>query len=260
MKQVYLLLIFLIVLSSICFAAPPVTTVQSFSEGYVIKAPIQEFHKYNTEYRFNFHVFNISNGMPLVNSSSISCEFHLYNSSGNHLYTSTSYVVDHTYDYQFLVGGGNFTNIDEYHYVFQCNTSTLGGFVEDYFFVTNDGLNNTPNTYAGLPILFFMLFIIIGLFVLGFTGKFNKHEIINLVLCRGCVVTAIMITMYNTTLMANLVNYANLDVLTKEMFFLMTWIGWAGYLAAVYLVIQTLFDILRLKKERRAKKINEVRY
>ena len=64
-----------------------------------------------------------------------------------------------------------------------------------------------------------------------------------------------MIMMYTTTLLLNIVTYAHLDSLSKEMIFLMTWIGWAGYLAAVYLVIQTLFDILRLKKERREKEI-----
>ena len=49
-----------------------------------------------------------------------------------------------------------------------------------------------------------------------------------------------------------------MDILSNEMIFLMTWIGWAGYIAAVFLVIMTLFDILRLKKESRNRKVTEM--
>jgi len=152
-----------------------------------------------------------------------------------------------------------------------CNTSILGTYLV-YGFGDLDGVNQTwgydfkitkygirnEDTASGLPLMLFMLFMIIGLFVLGFWKKFTPWEIVNLCLGRGCFVIAIFMMMYTLTLLLNIVTYANLDLLNNEVIFLMTWIGWAGYIAAVYLVIQTLFDILRIKRERRKKKIYEV--
>ena len=165
---------------------------------------------------------------------------------------------------------------DNYYYVF-ANTSMLGyyhvygecdyvlvGNVYNatwgyYFKVTKDGIDDSLiDETSSMSLIFFMLFIIIGLFTLGFWKKFTPWEIVNLCLGRGCFVVAIMLMMYTTTLLLNIVTYANMDILSKEMVFLMTWLGWAGYIAAVYLVIQTLFDILRIKKERKKKKIYEV--
>jgi len=152
-----------------------------------------------------------------------------------------------------------------------CNTSLLGTYMV-YGFGDLDGVNTTwgydfkitkyglesKDTNSSMPLMLFMLFMITGLFILGFWKKFTPWEIVNLCLGRGCFVIAIFMMMYTSTLLLNIVTYANMDSLGNEMVFLMTWLGWAGYIAAVYLVIQTLFDILRIKKERKKKKIYEV--
>jgi hypothetical protein len=154
-----------------------------------------------------------------------------------------------------------------------CNTSIIGvytvygvgdldGIITTWgydFKITKYGIGE-ENTDSALPLMLFMLFIIIGLFIGGFYGKFNPHEIVNLCLRRGCIVAAIMISMYTTTLLMNVMAYANMDLLGNEMIFLMTWIGWAGYIASVYLVIQSLFDILNLRKKMRKDRDERIDY
>lgn len=168
-KKIVLFLFFVLFLCNPAYAVPPVTTIQSFSEGYVIKAPIQEFHQQYKDYKFNFHVFNISNGNPIINSSTIACYFHLYNSSGNHLIDMRPDTFDHTFDFEVGIKGGNFSLIDEYHYIFQCNsTFGRGGFIEDYFYVTKDGI--MPSVVEGyfymallIVLIVFIILCIIGI-------------------------------------------------------------------------------------------------
>jgi hypothetical protein len=69
-----------------------------------------------------------------------------------------------------------------------------------------------------------------------------------------------MLSMYTVSLLLNIVTYANLDILSHEMIFLMTYIGWAGYIASVYLVIQSLFDILNLRKKMRKDRDERIDY
>ena len=257
--------IFIVVLIILSVSVTAVKPIQSSAEtiGLVVEQPVSEFIKQNQEgVKLHIHVFNASTGLPVFPGGvgGVNCSVHLYNGTGSHILEETMRIDGNGEEWALNIASGNFSSIGLHSFIIWCNNTNEGGFVRGSFEVTNDGLDNTPDAGAALPVILFMLFGIIGLFVLGFTGKFNKHEIVNLVLQRGCIVTAIMLMMYTSTLLLNIVTHANLDILSREMIFLMTWIGWAGYVASVYLVIQTLFDILSLKKQRRAKKDGEVDY
>ncbi len=73
-NRIKLLTIFvLVLLISIVgvMAAPPfITAVTSTSdEGYDIKYPVISYLKMNTDYEFNFYVFNKSNGLFITNET-----------------------------------------------------------------------------------------------------------------------------------------------------------------------------------------------
>ena len=110
-KLFIFLLVFLLVLPFVC-SAPPVTTTQQFTVGYVIEAPIKDYYKLLQDYKFNIHVYNISNGMPVLNQST-SCNFHLYNTSGNHIVKMSTTKIEDDADFEFLVKGGNFSKVGE---------------------------------------------------------------------------------------------------------------------------------------------------
>ena len=89
-------------------SAPPVTQVQQFNEGYVVKVPLVDYHSINNQLKLNFHIFNISNGKPVYQG--VSCDLHLYNNSGSHVFEQYSVTTpDHIYDFEFNIDGGNFT-------------------------------------------------------------------------------------------------------------------------------------------------------
>jgi len=257
-KYLNLIILFLIVsLLSTCVIAPGTVITNVGSVGYQVETTPYSYMKLNQNFTANFHVFNLSDGKPL-NNVSVNCELHVYDQLGTHILKNNKLPYSDTdKEWEVFMNKNNFSSVGQYSWIVYCNSSVYGGFRSSTFEITNSGFEDIPNTDAGLPIIFFMLFMIIGLFILGFTGKFNPHEIVNLCLRRGCVVAAIMLMMYTTTLLLNIVTYAHLDILKNEMIFLMTWIGWAGYVAAVFLVIQTLFDILSLKKQRKERKIRE---
>lgn len=119
-------------------------SAQPFTNGYEIKIPQQQTLKQNQEYTFNFNVLNISNGVPIDNSST-DCFFHLDNSSGNHiLKINLSYEPSNVFnEWKIEVNGNNFSEIGKYSYIIQCNSETnqLGGSESVGIEITSTGEN-----------------------------------------------------------------------------------------------------------------------
>ena len=123
-----------------------------------------------------------------------------------------------------------------------------------YFRITDDGLDDTPiDNTTGIAVLVFMIFIIIGLFALGLKHKFSEEIITDLILKRGCITIGIFMLMFTSTIIATLVEAANVS-LSDEMFMLMELFGWAGWCGMAWLVLKTLIDVLRIKKHIKRKK------
>jgi hypothetical protein len=131
-----ILLIFTLFFIPLVSSAPPNTIpgtqiIQQFAEGYTIKYPLVDNLYQNQDHEFYFHIFNISNGLPVSNLTT-SCQFHLYNeSSGEHMLNKTLVYNQHlnvTNEFEIEVTGGNFSQLGTYSYIVQCNSSVLGGF------------------------------------------------------------------------------------------------------------------------------------
>jgi len=142
-------------------SAPPVTTTQQFTTGYQLKYPSDQVLKQNQGFEFEAHVFNISDGYPIT--SGISCYFHLYNSTGKHALELTDATTSHNFDYSFDVGAGNFSVVGDYYYILQCNSSSLGGYVEVPFQVTPNGLELTEGrAFVDIGLLAMLVIFLAG--------------------------------------------------------------------------------------------------
>lgn len=181
--RILIILISIMIFLPLVMSAPPVSTIQQFSEGYVIKYPIDETLKQYQDYEFNFHVFNISNGLPIT--AKITCYFHLYNSTGKHQLIMTEDTPVEVFDYSFNVTGGNFTEIGVYSYILQCDGVTgqggtiLGGFIEVGFSVTTTGKEITQQEatiYFLVTIFAFLIFGILVWLFLNINGSNPKDE------------------------------------------------------------------------------------
>lgn len=143
----------------IFLAVPLVTAVGQVTNinqnvGLQIAEPVIFPIAYNQTHTFQWHVYNISNEIIMRNDS-VSCLFHMYNSSGSQFFDLEKTPFDGQDDFLANVNGGNFSYVGEYSYQIYCNTSVLGGFVKMPFDVTQTGENTS--TFDYLPIMIALL-------------------------------------------------------------------------------------------------------
>ena len=168
-----------------CIAQPPFET--SGDNSYEIRfLPFQSI-KADRDFEFHFHVFNKSDGLPILNSShgGVVCFFHLYDMVGDHIYVSPELTDnDNVFDWEIDIDAGNFSNSGMYSYFMQCNSSLYGGATGDDFEVTPNGEINT----TGRSIFLSAGLISLSLMVLLFTFIFFKNEELWIkVFCFYCV-------------------------------------------------------------------------
>ena len=137
-KQLILIAFAFLLVLPLVASAPPVTQVQQFGEGFDIRIPQDTVLLLNQDYEFEVHVYNISNGMPII--SDIDCYFHLYNSTGKHQLELWDNASSHTF--------GNFSEQGFYYYNIQCNSSSLGGYHSQKIEVTRTGVDNSEDYVA----------------------------------------------------------------------------------------------------------------
>lgn len=166
---VFLFLFILFMNVGFTLAAPPFLS-NSGTNGYQIKVPLIDTIKQNQDFNFNFHVFNLSNGVQISNAST-SCALHLYLPNGTQILETT---VPHanentvTNEWEILVKGGNFSYLGENAYNIQCNSTTLGGFASVSELVTVTGQTSSIDKAVMYVLMFFISFIIFaGLLVAG---------------------------------------------------------------------------------------------
>ena len=159
-------------------SAPPFTQTTDFTSGYKIKIPNFGTLKQNQDFEFSFHIYNISDGMP-IDGTSTTCQFHLFNVSGDHIYTSNN--ITHTTahgvnnEWEVEVDGGNFSYIGDYCYLIQCNSTSLGGFESVAFKVTGTGFEfSQPRAIFSLGLLGVLIFLFIV--NLGATSKLPSKD------------------------------------------------------------------------------------
>jgi len=163
-KRFLLIVFFLFLIIPTIDAQSPFQQPKSFSEGFEIKIPAQGIIKQNEDFIFHFHVFNISNGLPVTEDEGVNCFFHLYNESGNHiLKENITYEPSNILnEWDIKVTGGNFSRVSMMNYIIQCNTDEFGGFESVGFDVTPTGFiieTSEANIYIVVLIATFILFL-----------------------------------------------------------------------------------------------------
>ncbi len=188
--------LFLISLTS---AVPPFQTgEQVFTEGYVIDSPDYDIHKIDTNLTYNFHVFNISNGMA-IEKDIANCEFHLYDSSGVLIYenNNVSIVGD---SWQVFIGSGNLSQRTYYGFLVHCNSSTLSGFISGSFEVSGNGVE-TP--VGKIHLMLGLLFLCFLFFTISILGVFKTENYIGKFTCYWISHLLIMLIMFMSWMVAD---------------------------------------------------------
>ena len=185
-KLFFFVFMFLLAIPLATAAQPSVQVSVGDNTGFEIRYLIFPSIRQNEDFEFEFHVYNKSNGFPIIDG--ISCDFHLYNGSDNtHLIDNMQATATvHTYDYTFNVNGSNFTEPGTYSYLIGCNDSRIGGFASAQFEVTPSGrLKETQNYY--IPIIMFILGMAALLVWLAYMLK-EEHIILSIIFLFGVLI------------------------------------------------------------------------
>jgi hypothetical protein len=166
-KRIVFVLLFALFLLPFLSAVPPVTTTQQFTTGFNIQTPQDNIISVNQSYSFDFHVNNISNGLPV--NTGINCYFHLYNETGAHIVEMQDAIASETFDYSFLVLKENFTKVAHYYYYVECNSSAYGGYSSSIVYITYNGERlETPESifYSSLFVVLFLFMLVVFFIIL----------------------------------------------------------------------------------------------
>ena len=165
--MIFLLPVFFLFFISIVSAAPP----QATTEGWIVRSAIPDTIVYEEgiAYDFHAHVFDATTGNPIF--SACSCDIHIYDFDGTHLFEGTDDTASHTYDYGWDVEEANFSIGVEYPYILQCNgtyaTDDEGGFYSGTFEVVNNSNTNIDTFW----VIIFAIIIALALILIGFARE-----------------------------------------------------------------------------------------
>jgi hypothetical protein len=102
---------------------------------------------------------------------------------------------------------------------------------------------------AELSVTMFIMGSTLFLALLPFFKRFSEHDLLDLIIRRGCWSIAIFLMVQNTGIVATLADAGSLNV-THDLFNTYLWIfGWGGYGLLVLLVIGTLFESVKIMRK-----------
>ena len=240
---------------------PPQTNV-NINLGLTIDFPKILSVQINTDQVFNFHVFNISNGLRLDNTS-VNCTFHLFNFTGVHIISEQNIPFDtEGNDWEITVQGANFSHNRVFSVLIDCNDGGFGGFASISFHVTPIGnIHEIPESILYVLMLFF--FVLIDLLILYLIiilpSKNEKDEgglIIKLVQLKyvkfvlmGIFYPMIIVTLNLLNGLA--VNFTNLTIFSGVVGFLFLTMLRAAWIYTIVIILLILYNLIKDKNDRK---------
>jgi len=260
MKKTIIYLFLILVLCSFCYAAPPLSTVQTSTQGLTIESSGLLELDINNPVTFHFHIFDNNNSKYLDNTTT-NCYLHTYNQSSHIEQLNLSF--ENTFDFEAPLNTSLYRENMTYSFIVQCNTSTYGGFLAHRFsFVSNQylaeefSIDTFEDSTTVISIILFLLLMNGMLFYLYYKLKL-KNELTTFISKRACLILGIFFLMFNFAILSNLAVQAGLNI-TKELFLYMQILGWVGYVALIILCFSTIIQFLgQLKRKKRGERIGE---
>jgi hypothetical protein len=106
---------------------------------------------------------------------------------------------------------------------------------------------------AQLAITLFLVAVTGGIFLLPMLKKtFHTNEIANMVIKRGFYTIGTFLLMFDFSIIATIAKEASMNgTVVSALLRFMVWFGWAGMILAGFMVLKTLFDVVKLYKKQK---------
>jgi len=171
--SIYLIVFVFII--NVVTAVPPFIQESDPTSGAIIEAPIKSSIQQGEDWMFHIHVYNATDGTRLTNETVV-CTIHVYSPlTGEHLIEDNMSFDSNGIDFEYTVLGDNFTTVGQYSVLFDCQDTSIGGFLEYPFYVTLSGEEfEIPESIAYLSFLLFLSMLMGSLYVLQKSINFEK--------------------------------------------------------------------------------------
>jgi len=230
-KQLVIWIFVFLALIQIAFAQPPFIEQTVANEGLQIEVPIFEIVPVSSNFTFYFHVFNLSNGVPINNSD---CLIHIYSyEDGSHILEQDAVLYGNQIDFEVEINDSVLTESGVYFKLIQCEVDGLGGFFGNQFRVGSNSVEaSTSDAIINsiLLLIFVILFVVCLAFAYNTDGE-NKFTMGD----SGEPLIEI-----NTGKYVKLLLY----LFSYLFFWMLTWVAWQ--IGDMFLMSQTLTGVLRV--------------
>jgi len=242
--KIFLFLVVSLLVLPIVSSAPPTTIVSTVETGFQVDVTTVSHVQRDSTHHINVHVFNSTNGVPVGAKEGVSCYGDLYNKSGDHLIEVFELTRDGV-EYEWDIGGTNFTNDGIYPYVIYCNTSVQGGFFSTAFDVTVSGedevIDNLPIsiTVAIMVIIVLYFIVLIRLFA---ERQFSEHGFIKMLF----YLTAFWVILIPINILVIFADhYAAPEVVIEQVELLFQLMVYLNYFITIYFILWFVIQLLK---------------
>lgn len=253
MKSQRLTSIFVIIFLAFAFcvsAKPPFAEPQigQAAEGLIIEYPQYKYIQQGQNFTLHTHVIDGQNGTIITNETTY-CFLQLYDKSGRHVLQENMSYSDNGLEFELYISEGNFTDLGLYAYIIQCNGTEGGGFNAGNFEVTDTGKSKVNSGDSNSTVILFMVFLIIGLFLLPLKiGNFTKNIVTDFIIKRMFWIIGTAMLLMTSGMVSTVSNSAGLGF-ESEVFTTMWIIGISLWLLLIWLVFGTLIQTMRLMQK-----------
>jgi hypothetical protein len=255
-KTLLLVVVLFLLALPIVYSVPPIREIFTGTTGLVIEHPEFIDVPVSSDLFFVFHVFNLTQGTPVLDG--LSCELDLHNSTGHVIFSNLEVpkVGNH---FEETIAGSNISHEGYYEWVVLCNTSTEGGFVGETFEVTRNGFERVELNDLGFGIIASILAIIIIYFVIlirMFTERsFSEHGLVRMLF----YLVSFWVILIPINLMSIFNEYYNGPVTVTTMIeTLYQIVIWLNYFITIYFILWFVVQMIRkIGEGRRLKNMGE---
>ncbi|NCD05886.1 MAG: hypothetical protein EOL97_07180 [Spirochaetia bacterium] len=166
--NLFIILSFIILFSSLSGAVPPPTTVDYFPTGYALIEAQLSTIKVNQSYNYNFILYNSSNGV-LINNDTVNCRIFVVNNTGILRFKGNISYTDDEY-WSIMIPAEVFSSPGEYPYGVDCIDGS-GGALSGTFYATPTGEILDPQNAALYITLIVSMFITLVILLFKFASS-----------------------------------------------------------------------------------------
>lgn len=204
---------------------------------------------------FVFDVLNMT-GFKM-DSTKVNCSFDSVDNNGNLITAGWAHYNATEKYWSYRLNATHLKDTGTYGWYVHCNGSKpySAASASYIYLVTPDGEGyEVTDTTSGLSVVAFLLFMIIGMFVVSFKVDFTESDNANLTIKTAFAITGLYLTAFTLTIVTSITSQAHLHI-TNNLLGILSILNIAIYTGIIVLIISFIFRVIknfgRTKENRR---------